>query len=1437
MSPKRHCVPSASLARRFRRLFCEQLEERTLLATNPSNVFAVFSGVVPSGGSTQIAVSLQNPADFTLPTGQMALGFIVKPTGNSTLVPNVVQVTQGGSVLTPVYSNANLSNGAGSITLVQLGASAYTLTVDGQNGSSGAFELDVTLPGDVDANGTVSTADGQQIKSMLAGKTAYNPAADANLDTVIDSFDVAQWTRNRNDATTIQPLNLTVSLTPKQIPLANGTLLTNVAGSSISGSVASSDVTVALGVNGSFGTSVAVTGGQFSLPVTLTEGSNAYQVEATDGFGQQTILNVPVTLDTTPPTLQLTGIQPSATNENLSLSGSVADGLSGVASLTAQLNSGATSAVAFDPTTGTFSTGTSLPLNGSADGAYTLHLRATDRAGNVTAQDVSFTLDTIPPIAPAFDLSGGSITPASLTVAHETSAARVSLQGQTDPNVKVTLLSTGQTALSSNTGVFQFPGVTLALGSNPFTVQAQDAAGNTSSYSVTITRIAATGGPNAVLVWNQATLNAIQTDGTDPLMSSRALAMVQAAVYDAVNNVEGTPAYYIAIAAPTDSSIDAAVDAAAHDVLGYLYPAQQATFDALLTSQLALLPSGQGTTDGETVGQAVGNAIIALRDNDGSRAYVDFEPGTAAGNWQPTAPMYAPGLDPQGGNMTPWAMTSANQFDPAGPPALTSQQWAAAVNQVESLGAVNSTTRTAAETTSAQFWNDGIGTDTPTGHWNAIAQTVAQQAGNSEADDARLFAELDVSMADAGIATWNTKYLYNSWRPITVIPSGGDGVNPAVTANPTWMPLLVTPNFPEYVSGHSAFSMAAATVLDSFFGDNVTFTTTEPTTTLSETYTSFQQAAQDAGMSRLYGGIHFLFSIQDGWTVGQEVAAWDLATFNVTTDITPPKVTLNNVLPSGASKTNVTITGAATDNLSGVASLQVQVDGGAYVPLSFNAATGNFSYTTAYALKGSADGSHTINFQATDAAGNVATPVPFTFTLDTQAPVLTITSPVAGSALVIGETLSGTATTNGAAIAALSYAFDGGTTMPAAFNSDGTFSQTLDLSRLAAGAHTLVVTAQDTAGNTTTQTVHLTLAAAIPLTVSSITPTDGSTDVGVTFRPEVTFSRPINSATLSSSNFYATDTTGTKIPATVVPSSDGTFAWLFFTNALPGGSYITVTVGGSPSAPIEASDGSVLDAADSGTPGSALTATFTTVSETAVPGTTLSGIVADPGPDDKPGTRDDVRAGPDGILGTADDIYLLPIANAEVYILGENQVVYTNAQGQFTLTSVPSGDVKLEIDGTTATNAPAGMYFPSMVMDLTIQPGVANTVMSAMGTPQEAAANATNLGVYLPRLQTSILTTLSTTQPTSVGVAGSSGLGLTPQQQQEVNLTVQPGTAIGMNGLPMSNVQVGIQHQCRPQIIKDMPSQISADGIDCSPMWLPIIPTPCLASRSSRCAR
>ena len=1306
--------------------------------------------------------------------------------------PQGAAVTFSTSAMDLVDGSVLTSASPVSGSIFPLGTTSVTVSATDAHGNTATKSFNVTVhdttapvitvpaPITVEATGshgamvTFSTSAMDLVDGSVL--TSASPASGSTFPLGTTSVTVSATDAHGNTAT--KSFNVTVhDTTPPTItvPAPITAEATGPQGTVVTFSTSAMDL-----VDGSVLTSASPASGSI-FPL----GTTSVTVSATDAHGNTAMNTFTVTVqDTTAPviivpapiTVNATGPQGAV----VTFSTSATDLVDGVVATTAVPASGST-----------------FPL-----GTTPVTVSATDAHGNIATSTFNVTiLNAIPPTSPVMDLSATDNT--GPPGQHTTSNGRVTLVGHTDPGIKVALLGTDFQALATDTGSFQFPDVPLTIGANPFTAEATSAAGATADFPVTIIRVSSTAPPNPVIVWNQAALNAIEQDGTDPLFASRGLAMVQAAVFDSVNAIEGTPAYYVKIAAPAGASADAAVDAAAHDVLGYLYPGQQASLDALLAAQLALVPDGQAKADGEAVGQAAGNAIIAMRVNDGSQTFVDFTSGTAPGNWQPTPPAFAEPLDPQWANLTPFAMTSPDQFRPAGPPDLTSQQWADAVNQVESLGSATNSTRTAYQTQIAQFWNDATSTYTPPGHWNAIAATVAQQEGDGLASDARLFAELDISLADAGIAAWNTKYDYDTWRPVTVIQSGGDGVNPAVTADPTWEPLLTTPNFPEYVSGHSTFSGAAATVLDAFFGDNVSFTSTEETLPgVTRSFTSFDQAAQEAGMSRIYAGIHFIFSDTDGLATGQAVAKWDLGTFNVSQDTTPPKVTLDNVLPGGASSTNITITGQVSDTLSGVAKLEVQVDQGAYAPLAFNAGTGQFSLTTSFALDGSQNGSHTLNFRATDAAGNIAAPVPFTFMLGTMAPTLNVTSPSDGGTIEEGDTLTGTATTSGPALVALSYAFDGGQAMPVTFSAaDGSFNQALDMSKLAAGAHTLSVTATDAAGNTTTQILHVDLTAVIPLMVDNVLPMDGSTDIGVTYRPKVTFSRAIDPTTLNAADFYATDPAGDKLPATIVPSDDGTYAWLFFSSPLPGASAITLIVDGSG---IKAADGTELDAAMDGTPGSKLTETFTTVSVANVPGTSLTGIVADPGPDFKPMTRDDFRSGPDGVAGTADDIYLHPIAGALVYILGEqDQAVVSDAQGRFSFASVPTGDVKLVVDGTTAINAPDGYYFPQMVLDLTIKPGVANTAMGSMGTDEEQAANATSQGIYLPRLLKSILQPVSTTGVTHVAVTPAAAPDLTPQQQQFLSIDVQPGSLVDENGQKLTNAQIGIS-VVPPQLVMDM---------------------------------
>jgi len=1034
-----------------------------------------------------------------------------------------------------------------------------------------------------------------------------------------------------------------------------------------------------------------------------------------------------------------------------------------------------------------------------ADGAHILHLRATDARGNIATIDQAFTLDTLAPLSPTFDLSLTSDT--GTLGDQQTTAGIVTLKGVTDPTTPIQLVGPGTSTLSNGIGTFQLPDLTLAVGANAFTFRASDVAGNHSDVTRTITRLAATQQADVVLTWNQIMLDAIQRDATAPPIASRGMAMVSLAMYDAINAIEGTPGYYVSLPAQAGTNADAATASAAHRVLSYLYPGQQALFDSQVAASLASIPDGSAKANGITLGQNIANAIIAIRATDGWNDFVDYVPGNQPGDWQLTAPMFDVALLPQWADLTPFALTSPGQFRPAGPPALDSAAYAAALNEVKALGSATGSTRTADQTQIARFWADGSGTFTPPGHWNQIAEQIALQQGNSLSANARLFAELNVALADAGITAWNSKYQYEFWRPITAIQQADLDGNTNTIKDASWSSLLITPPFPEYISGHSTFSGAAAEILTSLFGANLAFTTSSlGLPNVQRTFTSFEQAAQEAGRSRIYGGIHFEFSNQDGLTAGKALADFVLNRFTVTTDTHGPKILLNQ--SSGAvTKTNLTLTGQVLDNLSGVAALQAKLDTGAFAPLSFDA-SGHFTLPTALALDGTADGAHTVTFQATDNQANSST-VLFTFTLDTKAPVIALTSPVVSQVLVAGDRLIGTVLGTGSVITQLRYHFGSETSVPVMFDPvAGSFNQALNLSELGAGSHLLTVEAQDAAGNTASAASTVTLAAPIPFVLNRVTPEIGGLDIGTTFRPQIFFSRPVEPASLTSNNFYATGPDGTKLSATIVPSQDGSFAWLFFKDPMPGGSLVTVHVDG---ASIRAeSDGQFLDADQDGQPGGAFEYSFATVSLTPIPGTTLAGRVVDPGPDLTPMTFDDIRVGPDGILHTSDDVFLTPLAGVKVFIVGlEDQAVFTDADGRFSFSAVPVGNVKVAIDGRTATNAPSGFYFPEMVMDAQLRVGEANRLMGTMGSLEAQAANATREEVYLPRLRMAILQPVSDSQATTVGVSAVSAPDLTPDQRSQLTIEIQPGSLLGADGLPIAGAKVGLS-TVSPELVRDM---------------------------------
>jgi hypothetical protein len=382
---------------------------------------------------------------------------------------------------------------------------------------------------------------------------------------------------------------------------------------------------------------------------------------------------------------------------------------------------------------------------------------------------------------------------------------------------------------------------------------------------------------DVVIQWNQAVLTAIRNDKPSLGFLTRDLAIVQTAIYDAVNAIDHTGSVFrVHAEAPADASPVAAADAAGLFTASALFPTDTATFQATYQNALASVPAGKAQTEGLAVGRSVAEQTLIDRATDGANAFVNYVPGSAPGDWRPTPTAFAAAQTPQWPSVTPFALKTGSQFRPPPPPALTSAAYTAAFNEVKDFGAVTSTVRTPGETEIARFWEGKSGTPQVAGYWNEIAQSAALSQGNTLDQDARLFAELNVALADAVIAHFDAKYTYNRWRPITAIQLAGQTGNPDTVADPNWQPLNNTPPNPSYVSGHAAVSGAAAEVLDHSFGtDNISFSlTSEDLKGVTHSFTSFSAAAAEAGNSVVWGGIHFRYDVTAGQTLGQQVARY-----------------------------------------------------------------------------------------------------------------------------------------------------------------------------------------------------------------------------------------------------------------------------------------------------------------------------------------------------------------------------------------------------------------------------------------------------------------------------------------------------------------------------------------------------------------------------------
>jgi hypothetical protein len=382
---------------------------------------------------------------------------------------------------------------------------------------------------------------------------------------------------------------------------------------------------------------------------------------------------------------------------------------------------------------------------------------------------------------------------------------------------------------------------------------------------------------DVVTSWNVTALNVTQTASTSAPLQFRALAITHAAIFDAVNaiNRRYNP-YVIDVKAPQSASVEAAAAAAAHSALSRLYPAQQTTLDAALKETLAKVPDGQSKEDGVKVGQAVAEKLIELRSKDGWDAKIDYKPGTGLGVWQPTPPGYAAAVLTQVGKMTPFTLKSANQIKIPAPLDFKSAAYIKDLNEVKTVGAKKSKTRGADQTAAAIFW-----TTQTASPWNAAARAAAATKNNGILENARLFALLNLAATDAYIAGYYIKYQYNVWRPITAIREASKIGSLALSADPKWEPLIITPPHPDYVSGHCVSTAAAERILQDFFGnDTVTVSETfPPKVGVTRTYTSFSQMSKEVEDARVWGGVHTRTADVRGTELGHQVADYVFKTF------------------------------------------------------------------------------------------------------------------------------------------------------------------------------------------------------------------------------------------------------------------------------------------------------------------------------------------------------------------------------------------------------------------------------------------------------------------------------------------------------------------------------------------------------------------------------
>jgi hypothetical protein len=368
--------------------------------------------------------------------------------------------------------------------------------------------------------------------------------------------------------------------------------------------------------------------------------------------------------------------------------------------------------------------------------------------------------------------------------------------------------------------------------------------------------------------WNEKTV-AFVTPRMVPAAGQRVVAMVQVAMFDAINSVERRyRPYLVQLPAATTTSREAAAAAAAAAVLAGLHPQAEAEFKAAGAAYLVTLPDGDGKGEGIKLGEAIAARILATRAKDGADAPDSYRPRTVPGVYIPT-PITVSSTWP---NVTPFALMSQSQFRPQAPVALNSEEWAKDYNEIKELGSKTSGKRSARQTEDARFWLiTGPQSTEP-----LVRQIVAAKKMNL-IDGARFMALTAVATADAGIAVMDAKYQYNFWRPITAIRNGDIDDNPATERDATWQPIDNTPMHPEYPCAHCIVSKALATVIELALGtaeipEIVMSSSTAPGVT--HQWTNVRAYADEVAYSRIWAGFHYRFSVGVGQDMGRRIGEY-----------------------------------------------------------------------------------------------------------------------------------------------------------------------------------------------------------------------------------------------------------------------------------------------------------------------------------------------------------------------------------------------------------------------------------------------------------------------------------------------------------------------------------------------------------------------------------